>query len=203
MKDYYKIIRAVRPAVISITGKNWELPDSFDDVQDTPKPPPGYEFMIYLRHHGFPSPLLDCSRSPYVAAFFAFRSDGDPKDESVAIYSFVEYLGEAKGWQGSIPTFFGLGPYVISHARHYSQQSEYTVCKKDTPEGHVYCSHEHATVDDRGQDMLIKYVLPKNERGKALKNLEIMNITSFSLFGSEESLMETLAYQELEKALLR
>src|SRR5579871_975887 len=37
---------------------------------------PGYDYMAYLRHHGFPSPLLDWTRSPYVAAFFAFRDLG-------------------------------------------------------------------------------------------------------------------------------
>ena len=31
----------------------------------------------------------------------------------------------------------------------------------------------------------------------------MMNVTAFSLFGSEESLMETLAYQELENILLK
>jgi hypothetical protein len=29
-----------------------------------------------------------------------------------------------------------------------------------------------------------------------------MNVTAFSLFGSEESLMETLAYQEIETRLI-
>lgn len=32
-----------------------------------------YRYMVYLRHFGFPSPLLDWSRSPYVAAFLAWR----------------------------------------------------------------------------------------------------------------------------------
>src|SRR5258708_4117141 len=34
-----------------------------------------YRYMAYLRHFGFPSPLLDWSRSPFVAAFFAFRDN--------------------------------------------------------------------------------------------------------------------------------
>jgi len=38
-------------------------------------PAPVYRYMAYLRHFGFPSPLLDWSRSPFVAAFFAFRDD--------------------------------------------------------------------------------------------------------------------------------
>jgi len=66
--DYYRTIRDVRPAVVSITEKEWSLPE----FEGGTKPPTGYEFMIYLRHHGFPSPLLDWTRSPYVAAFLPF-----------------------------------------------------------------------------------------------------------------------------------
>jgi len=32
--------------------------------------------MTRLRHHGFPSPLLDWPQSPYIAAFFAFNKKG-------------------------------------------------------------------------------------------------------------------------------
>jgi len=36
-----------------------------------------------------------------------------------------------------------------------------------------------------------------SERRKALKQLQRMNVTAFSLFGNEESLMETLALDAL------
>jgi len=47
------------------------------------------EYAAYLRHHGFPSPILDWSESPYVAAFFAFR-DAAPKIEKRAIFAYCD-----------------------------------------------------------------------------------------------------------------
>ena len=118
----------------------------------------------------------------------------------MAIYSLIEYYGGGKsGWadEGSI---VGVGPYVRTHKRHFIQQSEYTYCTKRLPGGkYVYCSHE--TVFGKGketQDVLTKFIMPKTERPKVLAKVHMMNITAHSLFGSEESLLETLSYQEIK-----
>lgn len=200
VEEYYKTIQAVRPAVVSITAREWDIPAQFDAEKLVPQ---GYEFMVYLRHHGFPSPLLDWTRSPHVAAYFAFRSFDHGNEGEVAIFSFVEYLGEAKTWTSSLPSIHGLGPYVVSHKRHYAQQCEYTICTKSTDGQRVYTSHKNLILEPAStQDALTKYVLPASERGKVLRKLELMNVTALSLFGSEESLIETLAYQEIGKKLL-
>jgi hypothetical protein len=49
-----------------------------------------------------------------------------------------------------------------------------------------------------GQDLLWKFNIPTSERLKVLKFLDAHNLNAFSLFGSEESLMETMALRELE-----
>ncbi len=195
-EDYYRTMRHVRPAVVSITEKNWGLPKM---SAIGALPPTGYSFMVYLRHHGFPSPLLDWTRSPFVAAFFAFRSREKQTDGKVAIYSYIEWQGDARSFMGQAPTIHGLGPYVVTHKRHYAQQCEYTICWKRVGDGYEYSSHEEAFSDNTSdQGALTKYTLPVSERTKALKQLYRMNVTAFSLFGSEESLMESLAYQEIE-----
>ena len=49
------------------------------------------------------------------------------------------------------------------------------------------------------QDVLVKYLIPVSERDKVLEKLDLMNVNAYSLFGSEEALMDTLAYREIEK----
>jgi FRG domain len=83
-----------------------------------------YEYLVYLRHHGFPSPLLDWSASPYVAAFFAF--DSPPKEaERVAVYTFLQ---DTIDGVSSDAHLFIVGPYLRSDPRHLLQQCRYSIC---------------------------------------------------------------------------
>ena len=48
----------------------------------------------------------------------------------------------------------------------------------------------------RQQGICWKITIPATERAKVLQELNDYNVNSFSLFGSEESLMDTLATRE-------
>jgi hypothetical protein len=72
--SYYRVISKIRSQVESLTDRDWPIPDYpeierlcrtyefFDQFWAGPRP--GYAYMAYLRHHGFPSPLLDWTRWP-------------------------------------------------------------------------------------------------------------------------------------------
>jgi len=200
-EDYYKLMLDIRYTVESWTGKRWDIADKYPRDDSIPDAPQGYEFMTYLRHLRFPSPLLDWTRSFYVAAFFAFQSSKN-EEPNVAIYSLIEYYGFAKSGDvvDNKAIIVGCGPNVRTHKRHFIQQSEYTFCKKRLPDGkYVYCSHKEAFArNDTSQDVLIKFLIPRTERTKVLEKLHMMNITAHSLFGSEESLLETIAYKKIK-----
>jgi FRG domain len=201
--NYYQGIHAAKAQLESYTGQHWKIPTPHEYIEFISPDSPGfelwdmpqqvYEYLVYLRHHGFPSPLFDWSASPYVAAFFAFNQ-ARIDVERVAIYGYLEYTGQGKMSTRQLPTIRSRGPYVSSHRRHFLQQSRYTQCIQLVEGSWKYASHEDAFINSDGDsDLLWKFTLPSSERIKVLKELQRFNLNAFSLFGSEESLMEAVA----------
>lgn len=155
---------------------------------------PLYEEMAALRHHGFPSPLLDWSRSPYVAAFFAFSPLPSKRVKRVAIFAFQDVLGNGHSYSSASPFIRRLGRWGSVHGRHWAQQSEYTIAVHETDKGIAFHSHDAAFGGvEHNQDRLIKYTLPLTERERAIQDLVRMNVTEHSLFGTTDSLVRTIA----------
>ena len=51
---------------------------------------PGGGYLAYLRHHGFPSPLLDWTKSPYIAAYFAMVNAPQKEVKKVSVFAYLE-----------------------------------------------------------------------------------------------------------------
>jgi len=203
--DYYRLIARIQPQIETLTGNGWPIPeypevarlvteyDSFN-LMLWRGTCPGYAYMAYLRHHGFPSPLLDWTRSPYIAAYFAFSRASMDSTNRVSIYVFSEIPNKVSGNQMQV--LYRYGPHVRTHRRHVLQQSEYTLCLGFDA---VWRFEKYDSIFDRGvhrQGICWKFTIPATERTKVLRLLDAYNVNAFSLFGSEESIMETLAARE-------
>lgn len=202
LSSYYRLVHRCAFEIESFTGKKWDVPEftdnsmfNFDGISIKV---PSYAFWTYLRHHSFPSPLLDWSHSPYLAAFFAFE-DHQTKATKASIYAFIKTLeGTEHGSIGG-PRINIFGPYIHTHKRHFMQQSWYTICVQKKNEDYELIGHENVCASsDKNQDVLIKINIPRTERINALRYLYDFNINSFSLMQTEDSLSKTLAFKELE-----
>ncbi len=192
---YHRYLKRIKPAVESYTGRTWDIGSEDDFSSDHIINLPGYPMMVYVRHHGFPSPLLDWTLSPYIALFFAFSSESD--SNNAAVYGFIETPEGAKANFVGSPQIIGQGPYATTHERHFTQQARYTICAEKPDEQWLYSSHESyfKTAGDH-QDLLRKITIPRSIRLEILKRLDLMNINEYSLFRTEEGLMNMLAFRE-------
>ncbi|MGY8706996.1 FRG domain-containing protein [Bradyrhizobium sp. 18BD] len=212
---YYNLALRVKSEVEAFTALRWdsapdlgEVTQLFSNYESFSRAMtfgnlPHYPYLAYLRHHGFPSPLLDWSTSPYVAAFFAFR-DNDADAENAAIFAYRER--DASGMKiggGHEPAITVLGPYVAGPRRHFLQRSQYTVCNIWESERNQAYFYDHSAVcrpfdpnKKFQQDIIYKFVLPRTERDKILAELQDYNLNAYTLFGSEEGLMEALSVRE-------
>lgn len=211
--EYYRLIAASKSEIETFTHTAWDIAEDLE-IENLAREYYAFDwhlwlgkfralgYMAYLRHQGFPSPLLDWTRSPDVAAFFAFRSPIEPPKKMVSVFAFCEMPKEIKTYSVDWPRIFHVGPNLQTHPRHYLQHGEYTICLRweaDKPwrfvphEGVFSRKKSHQHVPWKHQDVLWKFNIPWSERMKALQLLDEQKINAFSLFDSEEAFLETTA----------
>jgi len=198
VQEYLRRARSCVNEIESVTGREWHL-RSFAEIeeeivsQQTPTKVhlPHYDFLIYLRHHGFPSPLLDWTTSPYVAAYFAFEQQSEV--ERCGLFAFVQQPSD-EGEQVGERLIQTQGPKVTAHVRHFSQKAWYTTSTRwdEEHQTHTFAPHLPSGEDAGQKDLFLRITLPRRDRLKALRNLEEYNINHFTLYQTDDALIRTM-----------
>ena len=201
-KEYLSLCGRVKPALETEFDLNFskmtilELEEIFKELSWlTLMKLPWYDYLLYLRHNGFPSPILDWTQSLYLALGFAFFKEKE--SASRAIYMYVEKPLSFKAGSVGEPEIYRVGQYVKTSRRHFLQQSMYTICYSQQPGDLRFESYDLIKKpQNHEQDVLIKFIIPSSEREKILKFLFSVNITPYSIMPTEETLLQTLWLKE-------
>ena len=162
--------------------------------------------LALMQHHGAPTRLLDFTKSPFVAAFFALES----AVTDAAVYALnTPYLWHAAPVRDPLLNRETIDPRKEGHFEQYFLPNTHQIVWTGEPTemdqrlvaqsgtvvvpGVLDKSLDAILADYRGETPLIKkIVLPRHVREAAMKSLYRMNITSATLFPDLDGLARSI-----------
>jgi hypothetical protein len=148
-------------------------------------------FLNLVQHHGYPTPLLDWTFSPYIAAYFAFKDVNPLQKENIRIYVL-----NAQDWQNDTDQVYSVEAPVIAltiqellpinNNRAIPQQSITTFSTVYDIEKFIL------EKEGLGKRYLEIIEIPCKEKNDVMEDLAQMGITESSLFPGIDGICRTL-----------
>lgn len=170
----------------------------YNEVIDLQNPVEFGSFLALLQHHGFPTPMLDWTLSPYIAAYFAFREidDKSPQCDNVKIFIFdyqewiatykqpLDFRDISSNYVSVIRPFSKYNPRMIPQRGTYSATN-----LSDMEKYLLQCSTQAK------KTFLYTVTLPVYERTRVMRELSLMGINEMTLFPGLDGLCSTFKEQ--------
>ena len=158
-------------------------------------------FYSLVQHHGYPTPLLDWTYSPFISVFFAYRRllrNQRNADTNVRIFvldmrEWSKDLTRIQIISPAPPHISFLSPLAINNPRMVPQQAVSTVTNVDDIESYI------RLCEGAMKKTYLEVIdLPTKERPVIMQELALMGITAGSMFPGLDGACEQLKERMFE-----
>ncbi|MCX5717918.1 MAG: FRG domain-containing protein [Nitrospirae bacterium] len=196
-EKYYSIIDRYKPLINPLIENQYErkstqsgYPFDFKEYEKGSWELPEMEYLAYLRHHGFPTPLIDLSMSCFIALFFACADFSQERkvDGKIFLYSPPQIrLGG-----NYVPDLRKIGRYVEAGKRHLAQQSQYLIPIVYDSEW-KFITFNKVIESQKNNHALKEIIISKDVKAKLMRELNEMNINRYTMYLNEDALIKSFA----------